>query len=160
MMKAVRYHVVPALLAAITFFVTVPFVETVVRFYSQSYPAISWHGVRVDTPNVMPGGDLRLAYSLTTNRQCPSDIRGFLVAPDGTVPVRYPSVLGGYTEPDDEPSVAEVSIAIPLHSDHGLSPLRTGVYTYRAIATRYCPTGTESDASIPDAKFNLIVPPS
>lgn len=152
-------HFVPAMLVVLFLFVILPAFDSVTRIVKTFQPAISWQGVRVLTPKVEPGGILYLVYTATINEQCPADIRGFLIASDGTVPVRFPAVTGGYAKPDDEPVEIRVSIQIPAKSDSGLAPLMTGDYVYRSIATRYCPDGVEDDNAIPDARFVLEVPP-
>jgi len=157
-MKAfIAKHFVPAMLAVLFLFVILPAFDSVTRIVKLYQPAISWQSVRVLTPTVKPGEVLNLIYTATINEQCPADLRGFLIAADGTVPVRFPAVTGGYARPSDEP--IKVSIQIPPKSDSGLAPLVTGDYVYRSIATRYCPDGVEDDNSIPDAHFVLEVPP-
>jgi hypothetical protein len=157
MSSFVHLHLIPAVLAAIMFFTTLPFLESVFRLYSQSGPAITWHGATVVNPVVRPGDVLEIVYSLTVNRQCPSDLRAFIIAPDGTVPVRIPTIAGGYARPSESPIDIRVKIPIPRTSDGGLAPLASGGHIYRATATRYCPNGVETDSNIPDAVFTLTV---
>lgn len=159
MMSRMKEHILPAIMAVLVFFVTVPFVESVFRFYSHYQPAVEWHGVEVISKVVRPGDNLELLYSATINKQCPSDLRAFFIAPDGSVPVRLPPVAGGYARPSDEEVEIKVKVMVPKTSDPGLAPLVSGEYTYRAIATRYCPDGVEDDNDIPDAKFHLEVIP-
>lgn len=159
MKKTITSHAVPALLACLVFFTTLPFIESLLRFNARTTDAITWHGVEVISKVVRPGGNLDLVYSATINKQCPSDLRGFFVAPDGTVPIRLPTVAGGYARPSSEPVEIRVRLAVPEKSDPGLAPLQSGEYTYRAIATRYCPDGVEDDNAIPDARFQLEVMP-
>lgn len=159
MKRAIASHAVPALLACIVFFTTLPFVESLARFHERSRTAIDWHGVEVISRVVRPGGELELVYSATINKQCPSDLRGFFVAADGTVPIRLPTVAGGYARPSAKPVEIRVKLSVPEKSDPGLAALQSGEYTYRAIATRYCPDGVEDDNDIPDAKFQLEVMP-
>lgn len=137
--------------------VTINSGEQVRKWWGDSTPAITWHGVEVISGTVKPGDVLTLVYTATINKQCPSDLRGFLVAPDGTVPVRLPITNGGYSRPSDGPINIRVSILIPKTSDPGLAPLVSGIYTYRAVATRYCPDGVEEDSTIPDALVDLQV---
>jgi hypothetical protein len=155
----VRLHLIPAILAAIMFFTTLPFLESLFRIYNKSGPAIKWHGVNVVTKTVRPGEVLELVYTVTVNRQCPSDLRAFIVAPDGTVPIRIPTIAGGYARPSNAPTDVRVKVPISKTSDPGLAPLQSGTHIYRAVATRYCPDGVEQDNSIPDATFTLEVDP-
>lgn len=159
MKRTIASHAVPALLACLVFFTILPFMESLWRLNAQATDAITWHGVEVISKVVRPGGNLDLVYSATINKQCPSDLRGFFVAPDGTVPIRLPTVAGGYARPSAEPVEIRVKLAVPERSDPGLAPLVSGEYTYRAIATRYCPDGVEDDNEIPDARFQLEVMP-
>jgi hypothetical protein len=155
----VQLHLIPALLACIVFFTTIPFVESVIRIHHRTTAAIEWHGVNVVTGTVKPGDVLELVYTLTVNKQCPADLRAFIVAPDGTVPIRIPTIAGGYARPSEVPVEIKVKIPVPKTSDPGLGPLQSGLHTYRATATRYCPDGVEDDNSIPDATFTLEVDP-
>lgn len=158
-MKAkLAQHAIAALLALIAFFAALPFYESVMRIWSRSNSAIDWHGVEVITKTVRPGDNLELIYSATINKQCPADLRGFLIDADGTVPVRFPTVAGGYAKPSDGPVEIRVKFPIPPTSDRGLVALHDGEYVYRTLATRYCPDGVEDDNYIPDAKFRLDVP--
>lgn len=147
----------PAFLALIVVLVAFPFFESISRIYSNTVPAIEWHGVEVITKVVQPGDNLELLYSATINKQCPSDLRGFVVASDGTVPIRFPTVAGGYAMPSEKPVEIRVRLQLPKTSDNGLAPLQTGEYIYRTISTRYCPNGVEYDNNIPDAKFSMEV---
>ncbi len=159
-MKAfVSRHFVPAMLAVMFLFVILPFFESASRIVKSYERAIDWGHVEVLTPTIRPGDTLELIYRSTINKQCPSDIRGFLVAEDGSVPVRFPTVAGGYAKPADEETPTRVNIMIPMQSDSGLSPLKSGRYIYRSISTRYCPDGIEDDNATPDAAFYLEVQP-
>ena len=155
MKKAIVGNLVPLLLALIFFMGTWPFVESVSRFWTSHTSAIEWQGVRVETPVVAPGGVLSLVYRAKINKQCPSDLRGFLIEEDGSVPVRLPIIAGGYRPPNDDFVEIRVKIQVPTNSDPGLAPLTDGKYTYRATATRYCPDGVELDTAIPDAPFTI-----
>jgi hypothetical protein len=155
----IMQHGVAALLALIAFFTSLPFLETVFRGIDRQTSAIEWHGVEVVTKTVRPGDFLEIVYGATVNKQCPADLRGFLVADDGTVPVRYPVVAGGYSRPSDEPVEIRVRIKVPETADPGLAPLHDGEYIYRTLATRYCPDGVEEDSGVPDARFNLEMAP-
>lgn len=151
-------HIIPALLAMVVFFTTLPFIESVVRLHDRTREAITWHSVKVVTPVVSPGETLEVVYSATINKQCPSDVRGFFVAPDGSVPVRMATTAGGYARPSDGPVDVRVKLLVPVMSDSGLAPLQSGEYIYRTLVTRYCPDGVEDDNSVPDVKFRLEVP--
>lgn len=153
----VQLHLIPALLAAIVFFTTLPFIESAMRIYDKQQPAIEWHSANVVNKVVRPGEVLEIIYTLTVHKQCPSDLWAFIVAPDGTVPVRIPTIAGGYARPSDEPIQITVKIPVPRTADPGLAPLASGKHIYRATATRYCPDGVETDSSIPDAAFMLEV---
>jgi hypothetical protein len=158
MIARILPHIVPALLALIAFFTTLPFIEAALRIHSSAQAAVEWHGVEVISKVVRPGDNLELTYSATINKQCPSDLRAFIVAEDGTVPVRYPTVAGGYTRPSVEPVEIKVRVKVPPHADPGLADFISGEYVYRTTATRYCPDGVEIDNDIPDAPFRLEVP--
>jgi hypothetical protein len=157
--KKITEHFIPALLALVVFFSALPFIESIMRLRSTAQEAITWHGVEVITKTVKPGDVLELVYMLTVNKQCPADLRGFIVAPDGSVPIRLPTIVGGYARPSNDQSQVRVRIPIPKTSDPGLAPLTSGKYTYRTMATRYCHDGVENDNAIPDAQFNLDVAP-
>jgi hypothetical protein len=154
----IMQHSVAATLALLVFFTSLPFIEAVLRRAERHTEAIDWHGVNVVTKNVKPGDLLEIVYGATINKQCPADLRGFLVAEDGTVPVRFPVVAGGYSKPSDGPVEIRVKIKIPPAADPGLAPLRDGEYVYRTLVTRYCPDGVQEDVGVPDARFNLEVP--
>jgi hypothetical protein len=158
MKHSVYAHAVPALLALVVFMTVLPFLDSAMKFRGRAQAAIDWHGVEVITKKVKPGDVLEIVYSATINKQCPSDLRGFVVAPDGSVPIRLPTLAGGYTKKSDGKTEVRVKIPLPMQSDIGLAPLKSGEYIYRTLATRYCPDGVEDDASIPDAKFTLEVP--
>jgi hypothetical protein len=151
-------HLVPAMLALLIFMVGLAISERALVWWQGFGPAIEWHGVEVITETVQPGGVLEMVYTAEVHRSCPADIRSFLVAPDGTVPVRYPTVAGGYSRPSDGPVQIRVSVTIPTAADTGLAPFNSGIYVYRTNVTRYCPGGVEDDAAVPDAPFRLEVP--
>lgn len=153
----VMVRATPALLGLLLAMVTLTSWDTVSRWWAGLGPAIEWQGVEVLTKLVRPGDQIEMIYTARIHRQCPSDLRGFIVAHDGTVPVRYPVVSGGYTEPSEDPVRIRVSITVPLRSDPGLSPMHSGQHVYRMIATRYCPSGIEIDNAVPDVPFLLEV---
>jgi hypothetical protein len=159
MRKAFVQHLVPAMLALVFVMTIVPAFESGSRFWTRAESAIDWLGVTVKTPHVRPGDELRIVYLAKVNKQCPSDIRGFIVAEDGTVPVRLPVVSGGYTKPSDTIIEIPVTIKLPLRADAGLEDLKTGHYKYRSIVTRYCYDGVEEDNHTPDAEFHLQLYP-
>ena len=156
-MNVLRLNFVPALLALILLFVTVNAGEQARKWWTAYTPAVEWHGVEVAEADVVPGGELHITYSATVHKQCPSDLHGFIVAPDGSVPVRFPVVAGGYTRPSDGPMRINVTITVPTVSDRGLVSLKSGPHVYRTLAVRYCPDGVEQDSAVPDAPFNLVV---
>ena len=155
----IKQHLFAFTLALIVFLTTLPFVESVWRFIESGRRAIDWHGVEVLTTTVRPGEPLDLVYTASINKQCPSDIHRFIVAPDGSVPIRFPTISGGYTRPSKGPVQIKVRVEVPTTSDKGLAPLVDGPHIYRTLVTRYCKDGVEEDNSVPDAKFTLEVPP-
>jgi hypothetical protein len=158
MARILYNHLVPAILAMILFAVTINSIETGRVWWSRSTYAIEWQDGKAITPKVWAGGVLTAEYTAVINKQCPADLRGFLVAEDGSVPVRMPIVAGGYSRPSDGPIKIRVGITIPKTSDGGLAPLKSGPHIYRTLATRYCPDGVEEDFRVPDVPFMLEVP--
>jgi len=154
----VERHFLPALMALLLLLVTITSGEQIRKWWTQSTTAIQWQGVEVITKTVQPGGILTVEYTAIVNKQCPSDLRGFIVASDGSSPIRFPVVAGGYTKPSPDPITIRVAVTIPPVSNGGLAPLRSGPHIYRTMATRFCPDGVEEDNSIPDAPFILEVP--
>ncbi len=154
MWTILKSQTIPAMLALILFAVAINASETGMRWYARHQPAIEWQGVTVLTPSVAPGGVLSVVYKARINRQCPSDLRSFIEAADGTVPVRYPTISGGYRKPGNMVDVP-VAVMIPKQSDPSLAPFRPGPHIYRTMATRYCADGVEDDDKIPDAPFTL-----
>lgn len=157
MAHILRGHILPLVLAGILFVMALNSLDQVEKWIDRQTPAISWAGVETMTQTVSPGGILTVEYTAIINKHCPSDLRGFIEASDGTVPVRFPVVAGGYAKPSPEPRKIRVSVTLPQSSDPGLAPLRTGPHVYRTVATRYCPEGVEEDTNIPDAPFRLEV---
>ena len=158
-MTALTYkHLVPALLAVVIFIVSINAYESVLSIWKRQTTAIEWVSATAETKTVKPGGVLTIIYESFVNKQCPSDIRAFLVAPDGSVPVRFPETKGGYSSPSPDMRKIRVNVQIPTMSDPGLAPLTSGKYKYRTLATRYCPEGVEDDASVPEVEFYLEVP--
>lgn len=155
MKNAIIRNIIPAFLALIAFMVLFPAYESISRLIASQSRAIDWFGVQVLTPTVTPGGTLELVYKARINKQCPSDLQGFLVADDGSVPVRFPVVAGGYRPPSEHIEEIKVKVQIPLNSDPGLAPLEAGRFTYKVISTRYCLDGVEQDRSIPPASFTI-----
>lgn len=148
----------PPMIGVILAMATISSADVIKKWWSGYGPAVKWQGVDVVSKIVHPGGTIEVVYTALIQRQCPSELRGFVVAPDGTVPVRFPPVSGGYTEPTDEPVNIRVSITMPARADTGLSKLSSGEHVYRTVATRFCPEGVEVDNDVPDAKFYLEVP--
>lgn len=154
-----RQHLIPALLALVLFAVSLNAYDILGKWYGRRTVAIEWTGVEVKTPEVMPGGTLRMVYTAKINKQCPSDLRGFIIGPDGTVPVRMPVVAGGYSRHSEDVREIPVAITIPPSPDPNMAPYVSGRYVYRTLATRYCSDGVEEDSSIPDAPFLLVLKP-
>lgn len=148
----------PPAMALLLALVTINSFDVIHKWWAGAGPAVEWDGVEVLTRTVQPGGKLEMIYTATIHRQCPAELRGFIGAPDGTVPIRFPIVAGGYTIPAEEPVQIRVSITLPHQADPGLGPLQSGPHVYRTLATRYCPGGTETDSAVPDAEFYLEVP--
>lgn len=155
----VRQNVMPAtvgLLMAVLIINSFPIWRD---FFARFTRAITWDGVVVSTPVVSPGGTLIIKYRAIVNKQCPSDLRTFIIAPDDTAPVRFPPIFGGYVRPSNgEWRDINVSIVIPQTPDASQPNWIDGEYIYRTIATRYCPEGVEVDSNVPDVKFKLEVP--
>lgn len=158
MTRFVTSNFVPATLALLLVMVMALSGEQIRKWWGASTPAIDWQGVEVLTKTVHPGGVLTLVYTATINKQCPADLRGFLVDAQGNTPVRFPVVAGGQTKPTEAPVKIRVSITVPPSPDAGLAPYRSGPHIYRTSSTRYCPDGIEEDDRIPDAPFTLEVP--
>ena len=154
----IRNNLVPALLAMIIFIVTLPFVESLHRLYDQTVPAIEWYSGRAVNSPVRPGEVLHIVYKAKINKQCPSDIRSFIRAEDGSVPVRFPVLAGGYTPPTKDVVDIKVNIQIPLVTDFGLEPFKSGKHEYQSLVTRYCSSGVEQDSNVPSIPFMLEVP--
>lgn len=157
-MRTVALKFLPPFAALLLAMAAINSADVLSKWWAGSGPAVEWQGVEVLTKTVRPGGQIEMIYTARIHRQCPAELRGFIVAHDGTVPVRYPVVSGGYTEPSPDPVKIRVSITMPLRADLGLSPLRSGNYVYRTLATRYCPSGVETDSAVPDVPFFLEVP--
>jgi hypothetical protein len=158
MRAIVRVHFFPAIIAAIVVFTLLPFVESIIRINKAAQAAVEWHSGKAITTEVSPGGVLEIIYKATVHKQCPSDVRGFLIAPDGSVPVRLPTVFGGYTRATGEPSDIKVTILIPPAPDPGRAPYIEGDYLYRTLVTRYCAEGVEDDIYVPDVPFRMRLP--
>ena len=158
MQQILKSNALPMVLAGILFVMTLNSIDQVDRWFERQMPAITWHSVEVKTPVVRPGEELALIYRATVNKTCAADLRGFIDAPDGSVPIRFPITKGGYAKPAPEPQEIPVRILIPPTSDPGLASLKSGPHAYRTNVTRYCPEGTEEDASVPSAHFMLEVP--
>lgn len=155
---SISSRALPPVLGVILAMAAISSTDVLRKWWEGAGPTVEWQGVEVLTRTVRPGGKLEMVYTAMIHRQCPSDLRGFIVAEDGTVPIRFPVVAGGYTEPTDDPVQIRVSITMPHQADPGLSPLQSGKHIYRTLATRYCPQGTETDSAVPDVEFYLEVP--
>jgi hypothetical protein len=151
-------NVMPAAIAILLFMVAINSADVIHKWWEGRGPAITWYGASASPATVRPGDSFEITYTANVHRQCPADIRGFIFAPDGTVPIRFPVISGGYTRPTEGPTEIRVRLVVPLQSDPGLAPLRTGRHIYRNLITRYCPSGVEIDAAVPDVPFHLEVP--
>lgn len=151
-------NILPAMVALLLAMVAINSTDVIHKWWEKRGPAIVWYGVSISPETVRPGDVMQITYTANVNRQCPADIRGFIFAPDGSVPVRFPVAAGGYTRPTDGPDEITVDLVMPLKSDPGRSPLRSGRHVYRNLITRYCPSGVEIDANVPDVPFYLEVP--
>jgi len=124
-------------------------------------PPIEWLGVRVLTPVVKVGGVLELEYTAKINRQCPADIRAFLIRKRGDgveqAAYRFPDRTGGYRLAD--PTKWQVILVKILIQDSSIGDefpkLEPGEYAYRVRPIRYCADGVEPDNFSPDARFTL-----
>lgn len=122
----------------------------------ESQPPIEWIGAEAITKVVKKGDIFRAKYKAIVYKQCPADLTHFLVAPDGTSPVRFDDTRGGYRIPTDgKETEINFSIQIPIKAFDPLVPYPPGVYTYRVIAKRYCGMEPYLDNGIPDVKFKL-----
>lgn len=158
-MTRLNGHAWPAIIGFMVALALIQLSPNLWNWWNSTGRAIEWRGVIVHTPVVRPGGTLKLTYTAIVNRSCPADLRGFIVAPNGTYPVRFPVIRGGYTPPSDGELVEiPVEVQIPATSDSGLPPFVSGPHIYRTAATRYCPYGFEDDWNVPDAEFMLEVP--
>ena len=158
MTNFIRRQSLPAAIGVLLFFTAISSWTTIERWWLRRMPAIEWVSAEAVTKTVKIGGVLSIIYKSYVNKQCPSDLRGFLVAPDGSSPIRFPTLTGGYSSPSRDLREIKVSILIPTMSDPGLAPLTSGEYSYRTTAVRYCPEGVEYDSLIPEVKFQLEVP--
>lgn len=155
--RGAKLRIVFSFMIALTLFlVSLIFYSMLKAELIRRTPAVEWYGVRVDTPTIKPGDILRLTYRVKVNKTCPADIRAALIGPDGSTAVAFPVRLGGYTKPTYGVIEAPITIHIPLFSDSGRPPFRDGDYTYRMLATRYCPEGIQEDAGAQDARFRLV----
>lgn len=152
------HKLTPPLLGLVLALTAISSGDVLSKWWAGTGPAVEWRGVEVLTKTVHPGGTLSMVYTAVINRQCPAELRGFVVAEDGTVPIRLPPVSGGYTEVSPDPVRVRVSLTMPAKEDAGLARLQSGDYVYRAVSTRFCPNGVEVDNDVPDVKFYMEVP--
>lgn len=131
--------------------------NAVERAFAKSEPAIDWRGAKAVTPEVKIGGTLEVQYTALIRKQCPSDLRSFLLnEKTDAAAYRFPDQAGGYRRVSLDPQTWTVKIAVndpPAGS--GFPPLEPGDYTYRTTAIRYCDR-IELDSMIPDVAFKLI----
>ena len=143
-------------MALIAVLAGIPAVQQLYDWHNEWTTPIEWKDVKVLTPVIRAGDELSLQYTAKVNRTCPADLRGFLIYEDGSSPVRFPVVTGGYRKPTDDFISFNVHISIPKTADVGLGNLLPGKYVYRSLVTRYCPEGQVEDAGVPDAKFEIV----
>lgn len=127
------------------------------KAFAKTEPTISWISAKALKPEVTVGGVLEIEYMALIRKQCPSDLRSFLLNETTDVAAyRFPDQSGGYRREDRSPQIWRVKIVIsdpPPGS--GFPPLEPGDYRYRTTAIRYCDR-IELDSSIPDVVFKLI----
>ena len=131
--------------------------NAVERAFAKSEPAIDWRSAKAITPEVKIGETLEVQYTALIRKQCPSDLRSFLLDnKTDAASYRFPDQAGGYRRVSLDPQTWTVKIVIndpPAGS--GFPPLQPGDYTYRATAIRYCDR-IELDSMIPDVAFKLV----
>lgn len=121
-------------------------------------PPINWISAKAITPEVKIGGILEIEYTAIVRKQCPADLRAFLLNADSgdAAAYRFPDQAGGYRKADDKPQTWRIKITvIDPPSGGGLPPLEAGTYKYRVTAIRYCER-IALDSEVPDATFKLI----
>lgn len=131
--------------------------SAVEKAFAKTEPAIEWLSGRAITSEVKIGGVLEIEYTALIRKQCPSDIRSFLLNETADIAAyRFPDQAGGYRKPSREIQAWRVKIRVddpPPGS--GFPHLEPGDYTYRATVIRYCDR-IELDSMIPDVAFKLI----
>lgn len=118
-------------------------------------PPIEWISGRALTPEIKVGDTLEIEYKALIKKQCPADVRSFLLDDSDSAVYRFPDQPGGYRRANPEPQTIVVKIKIndpPIGS--GLPPLEPGSYVYRSNAVRYCERFI-LDSNIPDVHFKL-----
>ena len=152
-----RQHLLPASIALILTILIVNSSTFWRDIYYRTIRCITWGEAVLATPVVAPGETLKITYQVKVNKQCPSDLRTFIMAPDGSAAVRFPPIFGGYNRASGEWQEIKVSVVVPPTPDPSQPNWIEGDYIYRTIATRYCPEGVEVDAAVPDVPFRLKV---
>jgi len=131
--------------------------KAVDRALAPAHPPIEWLSAKALTPQVKVGGTLEMEYTAKVNRQCPADLRAFLLDTDtDTAVYRFPDAAGGYRRASETPQMFTVRVLIenpPLGS--AFPALKPGVYVYRTTAIRYCER-IVLDSSIPDVRFEIV----
>lgn len=156
-MLGVTYFITNAVRSDILTIAEQAAVNAVDKAFATTEPAIEWKQARALTPVVRAGGVLEIEYTALILKQCPSDLRTFLLNNNtDSASYRFPDQSGGYRRASPDLQTWLVKIAVndpPLGS--GFPPLEPGNYTYRATAIRYCDR-IEFDSMIPDVAFKLI----
>ena len=158
MIRFVRSQAMPASVGLILAILLINSAPHWWSLYTSTVPAIKWIDARVLTPVVAPGETLKIAYRSIVNKQCPSELRTFILAADGSSPVRFPPLAGGYSHASDTVRDIQVSILIPLEPDASQPKWVDGEYIYRTTAMRFCGDSVQIDNDIPDVAFRLAVP--
>ncbi len=122
-----------------------------------SSPPIEWKGGKAITPQVKIGDVLTLEYTAKINKQCPADLRAFILDADTDSAVyRFPDAAGGYRRADAMPQTILVKVQVlNPPPGAGLPPLKPGNYVYRSTAIRYCER-IVLDFNIPDVPFQIV----
>jgi hypothetical protein len=147
-------HFIAATLALIVFMVSLPFVDSVLRYTADGGPAIEWQSALALTPVVRPGNTFEFEYTRQHHHQCPADLRRFILDGKGDIAVRFPLIPGGARVAEDTFKTVRSSVIIPARKDNG-EPWVPGAYTYRMTAVRFCDDRIEYDTNVPDISFFL-----
>jgi hypothetical protein len=151
------YHIIAKVMAEISNIAEDAASRAVEKAPAKIDPAIEWLSAKAITPEVRVGGVLEVEYSAVIRRQCPADLRAFLLDEDlDTAAYRFPDQAGGYRQASPRPQTFRIKVNIvDPPSGSGFPPLVPGNYKYRATAIRYCDR-IELDSQIPDATFRIV----